>query len=106
MELMPEMRWAQEMREDSGEAWHAGKPPQRERLVFVNLMGKSLRIKHTVARQEGNQNQTEGQRKAPQTRTDEICLGFVIRHVRLQIKSVISRLINDLANYQRYLKML
>lgn len=78
--------------------------------MFVNLMGKSLSIKHTVARQERNpkkKNGPEGRGNVPQnTHTDEICLGFMIRHVRLQIKSVISGLINDLANYQRYLKTL
>lgn len=69
-------------------------------------MGKSLSIKHTVTHQERNQNGMEGQGNVPQIHTDEICLGLMIRHVRLQIKSVISGLINDLANYQRYLKML
>ena len=78
--------------------------------MFVNLMGKSLSIKHTVARQERNpkKKRARGARKraTKHTHTDEICLGFMIRHVRLQIKSVISGLINDLANYQRYLKTL
>ena len=66
------MRWAREMRDERGEGI-AGMPDtetncsaERERLVFVNLMGKSLSIKHTVTHQERNQNGLEGQGNVPQ----------------------------------------
>lgn len=74
--------------------------------MFVNLMGKSLNIKRSVLVRNGTKTGWRGKDKHTHTRADVICLGFMIRHVRLQIKSVISRLINDLANYQRYLKTL
>lgn len=51
-----------------------------------------------------NQNGLQGQGNVAQN--TQIRLDFMIRHVRLQIKSVISELMNDLANYKRYLKTL
>lgn len=77
---------------------------QRERLEFVNLMGKSHKHQTYSNARGGETKKKNGTERGP----DEICLClcFMIRHVRLQIKSVISGLMNDLANYQRYLKTL
>lgn len=103
-----EMSVEDERRERTkGKPWHRDKLQRRERLVFANLMGKSWGIKRAAARPERNLKLDGGARgTCYETNTGEIRLVFMIRHVRLKIKSVISRLINDLVNYQRYLKML
>lgn len=54
---------------------------------------------------ERHQKKKERKKKKKETGCG-ICLDFMIRHVRLQIKSGISGLMNHLVNYQRYLKTL
>lgn len=108
MELMPEMRWAPEMSEERGRRAR-GRLQQRARLVFGNLMGESFRHQtycNTLGKTPKRVLEGARKRATKHAGADEIGLGFMIRHVRPQIKSVISGLMNDLANYKRYLKTL
>lgn len=78
----------------------------RGRLEFVNLMGQSQIIKYKLCSLWKDTKKKKKRKKKKKETGCGICLDFMIRHVRLQIKSGISGLMNHLVNYQRYLKTL